>query len=448
MLEKNYLQECSKQIMGMAAEINYRIEMGCGEDFEVEKGVVLKIPDYQLEREKRMKKLKCEEVLAVKLKNIEEKSKGERRTVSRASTSETKFRFLEVIVENWDKMATEEANYAQFFLVNSGRNQYPFHPPLKALMRLLDTADESESLHLLHSELFQYARVRGVSLEDPKPSLRDVEMSFSRSLCSQLRNLERGKTQPNLREIVLLRKFLLDVGVEKYIFGGGKVLIEVRLFSKIEQERLESVNMQMIGKTLNAKDFVERVRTKGTSKGIKQQTIKGNRLTADLVCDNEAASEEVFTEDVLFQVPGQDPLLVVAGQPVIKTPVKKRRLDKPNIDKEMKLQLLKQVIMVGNPLGGNVKLDLRKVFRSEKVETVFKGEYIEFVWHEHYQFKTIDHIWHRYSNMTKDNPNEGLGKIFLRVVDKLRGRGMKIADPNDVRQNIQEILGGVLDITK
>ena len=42
-------------------------------------------------------------------------------------------------------------------------------------------------------------------------------------------------------------------------------------------------------------------------------------------------SEEVFAENVVVQIPGHDPIVVEAGLPIIKTPVKSStRSDKPN----------------------------------------------------------------------------------------------------------------------
>ena len=82
-------------------------------------------------------------------------------------------------------------------------------------------------------------------------SMREIELAFTKSLCNQLRLLERGITKPNVRELVLLRKFLADSGDEQYILGGNKVLIEVQQYMSREQEFVDSCSTKVCFKAFH-----------------------------------------------------------------------------------------------------------------------------------------------------------------------------------------------------
>ena len=154
--------------------------------------------------------------LAANLKILEEKHKEVTMTETRAATPETKIRFLEVLFENYSKKAWKSETYADFFLKAPSRNQLGGYPAVAVLNRLLDTAEETKSLVLLRAELLTYSRVRGASSSAvSQVSMREIELSFCKSLCNQLRALERGMTNPNLRELFILGKFLAQVGEEK-----------------------------------------------------------------------------------------------------------------------------------------------------------------------------------------------------------------------------------------
>ena len=214
MLEKNYLQDQTKKIVGMVTELSYRVDIGLESEFGVGEGILLALSDKQLEREARTKVNIWRSELMSKLKRIEEKSKSEVMTVARAATSESKYRFLETVTDNWRNKAWKSKNFADFFLKSPSRNQNAMFPAVPVLMRLLDTVEDSRSLQLLHAELYRYCRIRGSNMGELEVSIRDIELAFTRSLCNQLRHLERGITKPNLRELVLLRKFLTDCGDE------------------------------------------------------------------------------------------------------------------------------------------------------------------------------------------------------------------------------------------
>ena len=66
-------------------------------------------------------------------------------TETQAATSETKYRLLEVLTENWSLKAYRGENYAEFFLKNPQRNRNGCWPAVKVLTKLLDTAEDTRA---------------------------------------------------------------------------------------------------------------------------------------------------------------------------------------------------------------------------------------------------------------------------------------------------------------
>ena len=132
--------------MGMVTELSYRMDIGVENEFRVGEGILLALSDKQLDREARTKVNIWRSELMSKLQRIEEKSKSEVMTVARAATSESKYRFLETVTENWRIKAWKSENYADFFLKSPSRNQNALFPAVPVLMRLLDTTEDSRSL--------------------------------------------------------------------------------------------------------------------------------------------------------------------------------------------------------------------------------------------------------------------------------------------------------------
>ena len=394
-------------------ELQYHHDIGVSNEFEVGENISLEIPVDQRDREVRLKVDRWRKELMGRIKVIEERSKGDKLVGGRAASSEAKYRFIELVIENWYKKALGVENYADFFLKCPSRNQHDCVPAVKALMRLLDTAEETRTLQLLRAELYRYCRMSVLGADVQELSVRGLEQVFTKSLCNQLRSNERGQTQLNLQEIVLLSKFLSQVHNESYILGGKKALEYVTKF-KIEEKKVEeeAAFEKFNSKTaLPADKFVESVRAKGGwdhGNDNQDRAVDKENDTSDVA---GPSSEEVFTEDVQFQVAGQRPILVEKGQILVKTPVKsKQRSMKPNIDIEMELQMISQMAMLTDPLeDGTLQKAKRGVMKiyQEKVMTVFQGKEIEFQWCDHYLVATLIEKWWRKCKLGKFQEFEG-----------------------------------------
>ena len=432
----------------MVAELSYRRNVGA--EFSAREDICLALSSEQLERESRTKVNIWKSKLLAKVQTIEERSKNEVMTESRASTSETKYRFLEVCTENHRMKAWKMENFGDFFLKTPGRNQNGMFPAVCVLMRLLDTGVESRSLQLLHAELYKYCRTMGANRGESDVSLRDIEFRFTRSICNQLRSLERGRTKPNLRELLLLKKFLLKTGKKEYILGGKKVLKEVQELISQEKKSVDSVAPNVSAPRLSIENYVERIRAggdKSTYDSVGAGSSSNDQDTPP--ADMGPIAKEVFGEDVLVEVSGHEPIKVQAGQSIVKTPVKSvQRCDKPNIDKRMKINMLRQIIQLCDPLEANTlsktKDMLGRIYKLN-VETVFRGSLVTFRWCDKYQFETLVVLWWRRAQLTGVKKG-GLRDFLMEALHNLKCNGMKIHTVKDMRENIDVLLTSVSDL--
>ena len=431
----------------MVTELQYRLDIGVSNEFEAGENISLEIPEDQRDRERRLKVDRWRKDLIGRIKLIEERSREEKLVGGRAASSEAKYRFIELVKENWSKKALREENYADFFLKCPSRNQHDCVPAVKALMRLLDTAEETRALQIVQAELYRYCRISVLRTGVQELSVRDLEQVFTKSLCNQLRAMERGQTQLNLREIVLLSKFLSEVHNDRYILGGKKALEDVTNFKiaekKVEEEAaFEKFNSKT---ALPADKFVESVRAKGgwdRGDDDQDQAVDKGNDTPDVP---GPCSEEVFTQDIQVQVAGQRPILVEKGQILVKTPVKsKPRLMKPNIDIKMELQMISQMAMLTDPLEDNTlqkaKRGVMKIYQ-EKVQTVFHGKEIEFRWCDHYLVATLIEKWWRRCKLGK--LEKSLREILIDIILEKTKEGVKLDDISEVRENIENIVNRI-----
>ena len=159
--------------------------------------------------------------------------------------------------------------------------------------------------------------------------------------------------------------------------------------------------------------------------------------------------KEVCTEDVLMEVPGHKPIRIPAGLSITKTPVKSvKRADKPNIDKQLKLKMLRQIIELGDPLEASTLVkskDLPRNIYQQRLETFFHGKLIQFRWSEKYKFETLVVLWWRRGQLP-GGKKESLRDKLLEVVQNLKLRGIQIETVIDLRKNMDVVLTTFSDL--
>ena len=222
-----------------------------------------------------------------------------------------------------------------------------------------------------------------------------------------------------------------------------------------EQEFVDSCATKVSASRLSIENYVGTIRAGGNleednyqhypeeeeciegeeKKGIEGEEKKGVEGGQDFLknktslVDMGPVTKEDCTEDVLVEVPGHKPIRTPAGLSIIKTPDKSvRRADKPNIDKQLKLKMLRQIIELGDPLEASTldkSKDLLRTIYQQKVETFFHGKLIKFRWSEKYKFKTLVVLWWRRGQLPGGKKGSLRDKL-LEVVHNLKLGGMQI----------------------
>ena len=201
MLDKNYTTQGTKVVKGLASELAYRQMIGTGENDSNEE-LSMELHQDQIEIGIHVSRQSRKEQQELLFEDDARRSEAERISSSKAVTTETRYRFLKVLKENIHAKAVTRKGVAEsvgvFFLKHPGRESFAGENlSTIALMKLLDTGRETESLQVLHEHLLRFC---GLFKElDSRPTLRNIERLWAKRICQQLRFLSLGKAKLTYR---------------------------------------------------------------------------------------------------------------------------------------------------------------------------------------------------------------------------------------------------------